>query len=122
MHKRFRIPPQLVEQHKEDLCFEVDTNTFIVRAMEPRTMWLPPMGYEMDIDAASIKIKGLLEKPIDIRATQYGNYEEVKNKIKLGILVPKSLRKNSRMISSLLENLGILVEAKEVETSKVKGK
>lgn len=48
MNNKYRIPPQLVEKYKDDICFEVDTDYYYVNAMEPRTKSLPPMGYEVD--------------------------------------------------------------------------
>lgn len=50
MHNRYRIPPQLVEKYKVDICFEVDTDYYYVNAVDPRTQSLPSMGYEMDPD------------------------------------------------------------------------
>lgn len=57
MHKRYIIPPKLVEEYKYELCFEVDTNVCITRAVEPRTKLLPQIRYEMNIDETPIKIK-----------------------------------------------------------------
>lgn len=50
MHNRYRIPPQLVEKYKDDICFEVDIDYYYVNAVEPRTQSLSPMGYEVDLD------------------------------------------------------------------------
>lgn len=50
MHNKYRIPPQLVEKYKDNICFEVDTDYCYVNVVEPRTRSLPPMGYEIDYD------------------------------------------------------------------------
>lgn len=112
-----------MEEYKGEICFEVDTDICIIRVVEPRTEWLPPMEDEMNIDATTIQIKGILEKPVDKSSTRYKSFEEVKEKIRIGILILKVVRKTSKMINTLFENLGIATVDEEVhEPSQPKGK
>lgn len=104
-----------MEEYKDEICFEVDTDIYIIRAIETRTKCFPPMGYEMNIDVAYIKIKGLLEKPIDKSSTRYVALEEVKKKIKIGILIPKAIKEKRRMINTLSEKFDNFLDEEVVE-------
>lgn len=76
MEKRTRIPAQLVEKFKDDICFLVDADTTLIKVVDPRTAWLPPMDYEIDIDVATKEIKALLFEPKEKKATRFGTFNE----------------------------------------------
>jgi len=48
MQARERIPQSLVEKYKDTICFMVETDQCLMEAVEPRTVWIMPMGYEVD--------------------------------------------------------------------------
>ena len=60
MKHRMRIPISLVEEHVNDIFFLVDIDFTYVQAVIPRVRWLRPLGYELDVDQASVAIKKLL--------------------------------------------------------------
>ncbi|GLJ42669.1 hypothetical protein SUGI_0884470 [Cryptomeria japonica] len=106
MHNRHMIPPQLVEKYKDDICFEVDTDYCYVNAVELRTQSLLPMGYEIDFDITQQQIDAFLALPRHIIEIRYGTYEEVKEKVKMSIVVPKATRKATKMIKALMKKFG----------------
>ena len=60
MKQRMRIPVSLVEKHVKDIFFLVDIDYTYIQAVIPRVRWLRPLGYELDVDQASIAIIALL--------------------------------------------------------------
>ena len=61
MHQRYRIPPQLVETYKNEICFPVLIDATLIQVAQPRVAWLEPMGYEINIDHATEAIDDLLK-------------------------------------------------------------
>ncbi|GLJ36888.1 hypothetical protein SUGI_0745720 [Cryptomeria japonica] len=106
MHNKYRIPPQLVEKYKDEICFEVDTDYCYVNAMELRTQSLSPMGYEIDFDITQQQIDAYLSLPRHTTELRYGTYEERKEKVKMSIVVPKATRKATKMIKALTKKFG----------------
>lgn len=84
----------------------MDTDTTLIKAVEPRTAWLAPMGYELDIDRASRSIKALLVEPKDPNATRFGTCEEAKLRIKMDLVRVKVSRKSKKMIDTLVKKFG----------------
>lgn len=105
-HNKYRIPPKLVEKYKDDICFEVDTDYCYVNVVELRTQSLPPMGYEIDFDITQQQIDSFLTSPRHATKLRYDTYEEVKEKVKMSIVVPKATRKATKMIKALTEKFG----------------
>ena len=60
-----RIPVSLVEKHVNDICFLVDIDFTYIQVAIPRVRWLRPLGYEINVDEASITITTLLSEEID---------------------------------------------------------
>ena len=88
MKKRFRIPPKLVEDYKNDICFMVDYDRVYIQAFIPRVEWVKPLPYEINIDEARDIIKALINEPNDPKLPCFGNYEEEKKRIELSIKLP----------------------------------
>ena len=40
MNNRFKIPPKLVDDYKDDVCFMVDCDRVYIRAVRPRVAWV----------------------------------------------------------------------------------
>ena len=60
MKRRMRILVSLVDQHENDIYFLVDIDFTYIQVVIPRVRWLRPLGYELDVDQASIDITTLL--------------------------------------------------------------
>ena len=65
MKERLRILVSLVEKHYNDVCFLVDADYTFVHAATPIVRWLRQLGYEINVDEASIAIIALLSKEVD---------------------------------------------------------
>jgi len=48
MQSRERIPKSVGEKYKDTICFMVETDQCLMEEVEPRTIWIMPMGYEFD--------------------------------------------------------------------------
>lgn len=66
MHKRERIPNGIVQKYKDNICFLVDTDCCIIQAVQPRTFWVPSMGYELETNITKVYANILLSKLVDI--------------------------------------------------------
>ena len=72
-----RIPISLVEQHVNENFLLVNIDYTYIQAVVPRVRWFRPLGYELDVDQASIAITTLLAKDIDKAAKPFGTYDVV---------------------------------------------
>ena len=45
MNNRFWIPPKLVEDYNEDICFMVDYDRVYIQAVLPTVAWVKPLPY-----------------------------------------------------------------------------
>ena len=44
--RKERVPPPMVEKFKNDICFMIDTNFKYIEAIDPRMLYVEPLGYE----------------------------------------------------------------------------
>ena len=65
MKVRMRILVSLVEKHYNDICFLVDVDYTFVQATTQRVRWLRPLGYEINVNEASIAITALIVEETD---------------------------------------------------------
>lgn len=82
MHKREIIPTSIVKKYKDNILFLVDIDCCIIQVVQPRTFWVPPMGYDVVADIVKIHVNMLLSKPINSKAKRFGTCEEASSKIK----------------------------------------
>ena len=78
MKQRLMIPISLVEKHINDICFLVDIDYTYIQVAIPRVRWLRPLGYEINVDEASVAITALLVEDMDKEAKPFGTYDIVK--------------------------------------------
>ena len=76
--QRLRIPVSLVEQHINEICFSVDIDFTYIQAAIPRVRWLRPLGYEINIDEASVAITTFIVEDIDKSTKPFGTFDVVK--------------------------------------------
>ena len=115
MNNRFRIPPKLVEDYKDDVCFMIDCDKVYIQAVRPRVAWVKPLPYEVNIDKARDIIEALVNEPVDPRQPTFGTYDEAKARIELQIKIPQAISKGKRRIAKLKTEIGplMLTEGKE---------
>lgn len=100
------IPKSLVDKYYDYICFLVDTDITYIQVVIPRTIWLRPLAYEINLDEAIIAIRVVLYEPIDKDVKPFGRYEIAKVKITMEINVPKINKKRKGMIENLERTYG----------------
>ena len=101
MNNRFMIPQKFVENYRDDVCFMVDYENVYIQAIKPRTVWVKPLGYEVNIDETNDIIEALINEPINSKATYFGKYEEVKARIEMEIKLPRVVNKGRKRVAKL---------------------
>ena len=97
------MPISLVEHHYNDTCFLVDADYTFVQAATPRVRWMRSLGYEINVDKASIAITALLAEEIDKSSKIFGNYEMVKSKITMELKTASAIKKKDKIVKKLKE-------------------
>lgn len=115
MKKRLRILVSLVEKYYDDVFFLVDTVHTYVQEVIPRVRWLRPLGYEINVDEASVAIIALLVEEVDKEAIAFGNYELAKSKISMELKTTSVIKKKNKLVKKLKEKFGEGVEEEEEE-------
>ena len=101
MKGRMRIPISLVGKHVNDIYYLVDIDFTYIQAKFPRVRWLRPLGYEVNIDEASVAITTLLSKEIDKEAKHFGMYDIVKSRVDTDLKIASSMRKKDKIVEKL---------------------
>ena len=109
MNNKFRIPPKLVEDYKDDVCFMVDYDRVYIQAVRPRVAWVKPLPYELNIDDVRDIIEALINEPMDPKLPAFGTYDEAKVRIELEIKLPQAISKGNRKIEKLKTDTGPLM-------------
>ena len=93
MKGKMRIPISLVEKHVHDICFLVDIEFNYIQNTLPRVRWLRPLGYEINVDEASVAITALLAEDFDKEAKHFGTYDIIKSWVDIDLKIASSIRK-----------------------------
>lgn len=101
MNNKFRIPEQLVEDYKDDVCFMVDSDRVYIQAVRPRIMWVKPLPYEVNIDETKEIIEALVNELVDPKVPIFGTYDEAKTRIELQIKIPLAINRGKKKVSKL---------------------
>ena len=115
MKWRLRIPISLVEKHENYVCFLVDIDYTYIQASIPRIKWLRPLGYEINIDEASIAITALLAEEIDKSAPHFGTYDVVRSKVDMELKTASTIKRKDRLVKKLKARFGEGVTEDEEE-------
>ena len=101
MNNRFRILEKLVDNYQDDVCFMVDCDNIYIQVVRLRTIWVKPLGYEVNIDETKDIIEALINESINPKDAYFGTYEEAKAKIELEIKLPHVVKKGKKRIAKL---------------------
>lgn len=101
MNNRSRIPPNLVEDYKDDVFFMVDYDRVYIQVVIPRVAWEKPLPYEINIDEARDIIEALVNEPTDPKLPTSGTYEEAKKRIELSIKIPQDISIGKKRVSKM---------------------
>ena len=66
----------------------VDYDNVYIQAVRPRSVWVNPLCYEVNIDETKDIIEALINELLNPKDTYFGTYEEVKARIELEIKLP----------------------------------
>ena len=83
--------------------FFVDIDYTYFQEVVPRIRWLRPLGYEINIDEASIEITTLLAEEIDKSAKLFGTYDVVRSKVEMELKTTLVLKKKDKLVKKLKE-------------------
>ena len=72
----------------------------------PRVGWLRPLGYEINIDEASIAITTLIVEEVDKGAKLFGTYDVVKSKVEMELKTTSTLKKKDKLFKNLKAKFG----------------
>lgn len=81
MKARHRIPSEIVKKYEKDICFMVGTDTTCFEAVDPRTKWCLPMGYEVVADILTNMVEHVLAAPIDPSEERWGTYADKSSQV-----------------------------------------
>ncbi len=98
MKNRMTILVSLVEKHINDICFLVDIDYTYIQAVLPRTRRLRPLGYELDVDQASVAIATLLAKEMDKSTKAFGTYDTVKSRDVIELKTASAVKEKDKLV------------------------
>ena len=96
----------MVEKNVNDVCFLVDIDYTYIQVSIPRVRWIRPLGYEINIDEASIKIKTFIAEEIDKNAPHFGTYDVVRSKVDMELKTTSTLKKKDKLVKKLKAKFG----------------
>jgi len=67
----------------------VDTDQCLMEEVEPRIVWIMPMGYEVDEKILELHVQHLLSQPKDPEAKRFGTFKELSVKIHVELRQPE---------------------------------
>ena len=106
MQNRFRIPKQLVEEHKQDIYFLVDNDKTHIQVGRPKITWVKPLGYEVNIDDTKDIIEALINELVHPKEPYFGTYVEAKDRITAKIKIPKILKRGKKTMEKFQKKFG----------------
>ena len=112
MNKKFRIPPKLIEDYKDDICFMVDCERVYIQAVILRIAWVKPLPYEINIDEARDIIEALVNELANPNLPTFGTYDEAKKRIELSIKIPQAISRGKKRVEKFKSTEGTLILTK----------
>lgn len=82
MKKRYMIPKEIVKKYEDTICFMVETDCVFFEAVEPRTKWCYPMGYEVSVEVITMQVEHVLAVKKDPTQERRGTYREKYEKVR----------------------------------------
>ena len=96
----------LVEQHVKDIFFLLDIDYTYIQAVIPRVRWLRHLGYELDVDQASIEITTLLVEEVDKAIKHFGTNDVVKSMVVTDFKTTTTVKKKDKLVRKLKKRFG----------------
>ena len=110
MKQRLRIPFFLVGQHITNIFFLVDIDYTYIQAALSRVRWLRPLGYDLDVDEASVAIIALRVEEIDKASKPFGTYDVVKSKVEMELKTTSIVKRKDKLVRKIKKKFGADIE------------
>lgn len=130
MQSKESIPKDIIEKYENTIYFMVDKDQCHMEAIEPRTIWIMPMGYKVDGNILDTYAQHLLSKLVDEKEERLDTFKEKDLDLHKKFIEPTRKRKVRKEVEELVEKMGITKEVvlrdreknilKEEETTKPK--
>ena len=72
--------------------------------------WLRPLGYELDVDEASITITALLVEDIDKTTKKFSTYDVVKSKVVMELKATSIIKRKDKLVRKIKKKFGANIE------------
>lgn len=76
MKKRDRIPKHIVDKYSTDICFMVKKDETLMEEVQPRTIWVTEMGYEVDAPILDLYSKMIIDASVDEKEKNFGTAKQ----------------------------------------------
>lgn len=110
MQSRERIPKDIVQKYENTIYFMVDKDQCRMEAVEPRTVWIMLMGYEVDGNTLDAYAQHLLSKQVNEKEERFGTYKEKDLDLHKKFIELTRKRKVRKEVEELVEQMGISKE------------
>lgn len=111
MQEREGIPKFVVEKYQDNIFFMIYIDQCPMEAVETRTSWIMPMGYEVEKKILELNAQHLLNNSMDAFEERFGTYAEKRLKLHSQFKKLKLVRKARKEVKAYVESIGITKEA-----------
>ena len=78
-----------------------------------------PLGYEINVDEASVAITTLLAKEMDKEEKPFGTYDIVKSKVEIDLKTTSAMKKKEKMVKKVKARIGVEDDEEDDEEKEV---
>lgn len=126
MKQRVRIPKEIVSKYEGTIYFMVNKDECLMEEVEPQTVWILPMGFEVDAVTLDAYAQHLLNAPVDTKEEKFDTCKEKSMELHTKFIKPERKRKVAKMVEEILVEEGhsreIVMVARDVRDAEEKAK
>ena len=79
-----------------------------------------PLGYEINVDEASVAITTLLSEEMDKEAKPFGTYDIIKSRVEIDLKTALAMKKKEKLVKKLKARLGMEDDEEDDEEEEAK--
>ncbi|XP_059063850.1 FK506-binding protein 4-like [Cryptomeria japonica] len=115
-----RIPKSIIEKYKDTTCFMVNKDEYMMEIVQPRIIWIMPMGYEVEEATLDAYVQQILQAPVDEKKEKFGTAQEKGLKVHQEQVAPNIRKKITKLAAETLISEGHerADDERKTETSK----
>ena len=87
----------------------VDYDNVYIQAVKSRSVWVKPLGYEVNIDETKDIIEALINEPIYPKDAYFGTNEVEKARIELEIKLPQVVNKGRKRVAKMQTKVPLML-------------